>query len=175
MATPSTRPVAIIMGVAGSGKSVVGTAVAARLGLDFVDGDDLHSAANVAKMSAGHPLDDEDRRPWLATIGRWLAERREEGALATCSALKRSYRDQLRAACPGLVFVHLAGERGLIAQRVADRSGHFMPASLIDSQFATLEALADDEPGVTIDVDAPVDDVVATAANWLSRAGAPHR
>lgn len=153
-------PLIVVMGVSGSGKSTVGAALAQRLGVPFEDADDLHPPANIAKMSAGIPLDDDDRRPWLETIGRWLAAHDEDGGVISCSALKRSYRDQLRAHAARAVFVHLHGTREVVARRQAGRPGHFMPASLLDSQFATLEPLADDEAGVVIDVDQTVDAIV---------------
>lgn len=166
--TASTPPVvAVVMGVAGSGKTAVGSRLAERLGVAYVDGDDLHPPENIAKMSGGHPLDDADREPWLQTIGRWLHDHRDHGAIATCSALKRSYRDLLRGCCPDLPFVHLAGDRDLIVERAGAREGHFMPASLVDSQFAILEPLGADEAGITLDVTGSVDDLVERAAAWL--------
>ncbi|NYI46006.1 gluconokinase [Nocardioides aromaticivorans] len=153
-------PLIVVMGVSGSGKSTVGAALAQRLGVPFEDADDLHPAANIAKMSAGIPLDDDDRHPWLETIGEWLAAHDGDGGVISCSALKRSYRDQLRAHAARAVFVHLHGTREVIARRQASRPGHFMPASLLDSQFDTLEQLADDEAGVVIDVDQTVDAIV---------------
>lgn len=153
-------PLIVVMGVSGSGKSTVGAALAQRLGVPFEDADDLHPAANIAKMSAGIALDDDDRHPWLETIGAWLAAHDRHGGVISCSALKRSYRDQLRAHAARAVFVHLHGTREVIARRQASRPGHFMPASLLDSQFDTLEPLADDEAGVVIDVDQTVDAIV---------------
>ncbi len=153
-------PLLVVMGVSGSGKSTVGAALAQRLGVPFEDADDLHPPANIAKMSAGVALDDDDRRPWLETIGKWLAAHDGDGGVISCSALKRSYRDQLRAHAARAVFVHLHGTREVIARRQASRPGHFMPASLLDSQFDTLEPLAEDEAGVVIDVDQPVDVIV---------------
>lgn len=173
MTEPTTPPIAIIMGVAGSGKTAVGGRLAERLGVPYVDGDDLHPQANIDKMSAGHPLDDDDRRPWLITIGEWLHDHRETGAVATCSALRRSYRDLLRRSCPGVPFIHLAGTRDLIVERVSGREGHFMPASLVDSQFDTLEPLEPDEPGITVEVTATVDEIVDRAAAWLAGHDAP--
>ena len=155
----SHSPSLVVMGVSGSGKSTVGAALAQRLGVPFVDADDLHPPANIAKMSAGRPLDDADRRPWLETIGEWLAAHRD-GGVVSCSALKRSYRDQLRHHVAGVEFLHLAGTREVIARRQASRPGHFMPASLLESQFATLEPLEPDERGVVIDVDQGVDAIV---------------
>jgi gluconokinase len=148
------------MGVSGSGKSTVGAAVAQRLGVPFADADDFHPPANIAKMKAGIPLDDDDRYPWLEAIGRWLAERCREGGVMSCSALKRKYRDQLRRHCPQTEFVHLSGSPEVIAARQASRPGHFMPASLMASQFATLEPLAPDERGMTLDVTHDIDSIV---------------
>lgn len=158
---PHPPPQVTVMGVSGSGKTTVGAALAQRLGVPFADADDFHSAGNVATMSAGVPLDDLDRLPWLRAIGRWLADHAECGAVVSCSALRRSYRDVLREAAPMLVFVHLAGSKPTVARRVAGRPGHFMPAALVDSQFATLEPLDSAERGVTLDLDQPVDDLVA--------------
>ena len=148
------------MGVSGSGKSAVGEALAARLGVPYQDGDDLHPVENVAKMSRGEPLDDTDRHPWLERVGGWLAEHGDGGVIA-CSALRRRYRDQLRGHCPDVDFLHLDGSAELITERQAGRPGHFMPASLLPSQFLTLEPLAPDEVGVAVDIDQPVDAIVA--------------
>ena len=152
-------PVLVVMGVSGSGKSTVGAAVAQRLRVPFADADDFHPPANIAKMTAGQALDDDDRRPWLEAIGEWLAAH-PDGAVMSCSALKRSYRDQLRSHAPEVCFLYLEGAREVIARRQASRPGHFMPASLLTSQFATLEPLQPDERGVVIDVDQSVDAVV---------------
>jgi len=146
------------MGVSGSGKSTVGAALAERLRVPYADADDFHPPGNIAKMNAGEPLDDDDRRPWLEAIGRWLAE--HDRGVVTCSALKRSYRDLLREHRPDVVFVHLHGDPEVIARRQAGRPGHFMPASLLDSQLATLEPLGNDERGFVVDVGPPVDRVV---------------
>ena len=151
----------VVMGVSGSGKSTVGAALAQRLLVPFADADDLHPPANVAKMTAGQPLDDDDRYPWLEVIGEWLADH-PDGAVMSASALKRKYRDQLRRHCPAVEFVHLTGSPELIAARQATRPGHFMPTSLMASQFATLEPLQPDERGVTIDVDQDIDAIVAS-------------
>ena len=161
----------VVMGVSGSGKSTVGSALAQRLGVPFADADDLHPAANIAKMTAGHPLDDNDRYPWLERIGEWLAEH-SGGGVVSCSALKRKYRDQLRRHCPAASFVHLSGSPDLIARRQASRPGHFMPASLLASQFATLEPLEPDERGITVDIDHDIDSIVDAIA---SAAGQPQR
>ena len=152
------RPL-VVMGVSGSGKSTVGAALAQRLRVPFEDADDFHPPENIAKMSAGEPLDDHDRRPWLEAIGQWLAEH-PDGGVMSCSALKRKYRDQLRGHAPDVRFVLLAGSAEVIARRQASRPGHFMPASLLASQFATLEPLEPDEGGVVLDVDQSVDAIV---------------
>ena len=158
-------PPIVVMGVSGSGKSTAGAALAQRLRVPFADADDFHPPENVAKMTAGEPLDDDDRRPWLDAIGEWLAE--HDAGVITCSALKRRYRDQLRGHRPDVEFVHLHGDREVITRRQATRPGHFMPASLLDSQFATLEALEDDERGFVVDVDQSVDRIVEAAAAGL--------
>ena len=150
----------VVMGVSGSGKSTVGAALAQRIRVPFADADDFHPPANIAKMTAGEPLDDDDRYPWLEAIGEWLAARCVDGGVMSCSALKRKYREQLRRHCGDVIFLHLAGSPEVIGRRQASRPGHFMPASLLASQFATLEPLADDERGVTIDVDQDIDSVV---------------
>jgi gluconokinase len=150
---------AVVMGVSGSGKSTVGAALAQRLRVPFADADDFHPPANIAKMTAGHPLDDDDRRPWLESIGAWLAEH-SEGGVMSCSALKHVYRDVLREHCPSVEFLHLQGSPEVIGRRQASRPGHFMPASLLASQFETLEPLWADERGITIDVDQDIDSIV---------------
>ncbi|GAA1222734.1 gluconokinase [Kitasatospora nipponensis] len=151
-AQPAHRPTLIVvLGVSGAGKSTVAALLAARLGWPFQEGDDLHSPRARAKMAAGHPLTDEDRRPWLAAIGHWMDERLragESGVLA-CSALKRAYRDVLREGRPEVRLVYLRGSRELIAARLSARLGHFFPPALLDSQFATLEEpTADEHPWV---------------------------
>lgn len=157
----------IVMGVAGCGKSSVGTAVAQELGARYFDGDDLHPQSNIDKMAAGTPLTDADRAPWLDKVGKALAQ--AEGAtLIGCSALKRAYRDRIRAACPEAVFAHLAGSRPVIEARMSQREGHFMPVSLLDSQFATLEPLQADEAGFEVDIDDAFDAVVSRMAMRLS-------
>ena len=160
----------VVMGVSGSGKSTVGAALAQRLGVPFADADDFHPPANIAKMKAGVPLDDDDRYPWLEAIGGWLADHCGTGGVMSCSALKRKYRDQLRRHCPQAEFVHLSGSPEVIAARQASRPGHFMPASLMASQFATLEPLERDERGVTLDVSQDIDSIVES---YLGRA--PHK
>ncbi|GAB7004053.1 gluconokinase [Nocardioides sp. AN3] len=166
---PTQRaPLVVVMGVSGSGKSTVGAALAQRLRVPFVDGDDLHPPENIAKMAAGHALDDLDRHPWLEAVGTWLAAHRSSGGVVSCSALKRAYRDQLRQHVPELEVVQLDGTPEVIAARQATRAGHFMPASLLASQFATLEPLAPDERGLVLDVTQPVDVIVE---DYVGRGG----
>ncbi|MGK5632590.1 gluconokinase, partial [Streptomyces sp. URMC 123] len=176
MSTPgstTTHPrVVVVMGVSGTGKSTVGELLAAALGVPYAEADDFHSPANIAKMSAGVPLEDADRAPWLDAIGDWAAGRAGRGGVVSCSALKRAYRDRLRAKAPGLFFLHLAGDRELIAERMAARTGHFMTTRLLDSQFATLEPLQPDETGVTVDV-APEPGVVVERAVTALRQAPP--
>lgn len=145
--------VLVVMGVSGSGKSTVAAMIADRLGWDFAEGDAVHPPANVAKMQAGTPLDDEDRWPWLDVVAAWIRDHLSSGThgVVTCSALKRSYRDVLRA--PGVVFVHVAGDGTLIGDRMAARSGHFMPTALLASQLATLELPQPDEAHITVAAD----------------------
>jgi gluconokinase len=150
----------VVMGVTGSGKTTVGKVLAERLGVPFADADDFHSAANVAKMRAGTPLDDDDRLPWLRSIGEWLAEHHDTGAVVTCSALKRIYRDMLRHATRDVTFLHLDGDKETARQRVGGRAGHFMPESLVDSQYAALEPLQGDERGIVVDFARTVEDIV---------------
>jgi gluconokinase len=161
----------VVMGVAGTGKSTIAQRLAAALDLELVEGDDLHPAANIAKMRAGIPLDDIDRMPWLRSIASWVAERhsRNQPVVVTCSALKEAYRDVLRAAVPDTParFVHLTAPREVIAARMAARD-HFMPASLLESQLEALEPLAEHEDGIVVDVTAPVDEVVAQVLAWLA-------
>jgi gluconokinase/shikimate kinase len=149
------------MGVSGCGKSTVAGVLAGRLGWDLAEGDDMHPAANVAKMAAGHPLEDSDRWPWLARVAAWIDEHAAAGrpAIVTCSALKRSYRDVLRG--EHVIFVYLAGTREQIAARLAVRHNHFMPAALLDSQFADLEPPGPDERSITITIGGPPDDQAA--------------
>jgi gluconokinase len=154
------------MGVSGSGKSTVGAALAARLEIPFADADALHPAANIAKMSAGTPLDDDDRYPWLAAVGRWLAD--HERGVMSCSALKRRYRDQLRSYRATIEFLHLTGSPELIDRRQAERTEHFMPPSLATSQFDVLEPLDSDERGLAIDVGQRVDTIAETFARYLA-------
>jgi gluconokinase len=162
----------VVMGVSGSGKSTIGAALAQRLDVAFADADDLHSPGSVAKMTAGEPLDDDDRRPWLDLVGRWLAER-PDGGVISCSALTRRYRDQIRRHAPGTAFVHLAAAPDLIRRRQAARPGHFMPSSLLDSQLATLEPLEPDERGFEVDVSHDVGACVEACVRGLAGSVGP--
>lgn len=157
----------VLMGVSGCGKSSVGAALQVVCDIDFVDGDDLHPKANIDKMACGVPLDDDDRAPWLADVGRRLAC--HDGAIAIgCSALKKKYRNWIRAQVTEPVhFLHLDAPRDVLARRVAHRPGHFMPASLLDSQFATLERLEWDEWGGEIDITRPFSDVVVQSETYI--------
>jgi gluconokinase len=151
----SQRPVVlVVMGVSGCGKSTVAALLAGWLDWPFEEGDALHPEANVEKMAAGHPLTDEDRRPWLARVSAWIDERLDAGCngIVTCSALKRGYRDVLDHRGTGVVFVYLAGDQDTIAARLTARQGHFMPSALLRSQFADLEEPAPDEPAIRVDV-----------------------
>ncbi|MFN3993503.1 MAG: gluconokinase [Tabrizicola flagellatus] len=155
----------ILMGVAGCGKSSVGEGLAARLGIPYRDGDDLHTPEAVEKMRAGIPLTDEDRWPWLDRVAGVLAA--EAPVIVGCSALKRVYRDRIRAGAGGPVrFVHLAGSREVIAARMAKRTGHYMPTSLLDSQFAALEPPGPEE-ALTVDIDQPLEAIVDQIAVQL--------
>lgn len=144
--------VLVVMGVSGSGKSTIAKALVDELGWDFQEGDELHPKANVEKMAAGHPLTDDDRWPWLERVKRWIDEHLDEGrsGIVTCSALKRAYRDVLRR--DGVVFVLLDGSHEVLAERLAHRKNHYMPASLLDSQLADLERPDDDEVSITVDL-----------------------
>ncbi len=156
----------VVMGVSGCGKSSVGADLAARCGLVFLDGDDLHPPANIAKMSAGIPLDDSDRAPWLADVGKALS--RQDDVIIGCSALKVAYRDIIRqfAAHP-VHFLHLSAPQPVLVARVNARTDHFMPPALLDSQYAALQPLGRAEDGQTIDIDQPFDAVLATAEAYV--------
>lgn len=155
----------IIMGVSGCGKSSVGAGLSQRLGMPYRDGDDLHPAANVEKMRAGHPLNDDDRWPWLDRVAAVLAV--DAPVIVGCSALRRAYRDRLRAGAGGPVqFVHLAGSRELLAKRMSARTGHYMPLSLLDTQLAALEPPSPDE-ALTIDIDQTLDAIITAAAKGI--------
>jgi len=168
------RPAAIIvMGVSGSGKSTIGALLAEALGWPFADADGFHPAANVAKMAAGTPLTDADRWPWLDAIAAHIGAARETGqpVVVACSALRRAYRERLRAGHGDLIFLHLSGAPAVIAERQAARQGHFMPPSLMASQFATLEDPAAEADAVTVSVSASLHEVVATALEQLAARG----
>jgi len=159
----------VVMGVAGCGKSAVGEALAPALGAVFVEGDRLHPPENVARMARGEPLTDTLREGWLDAIGQRIAASVADGqsVVATCSALKRGYRNRLRGFCSGIVFVYLEVDRETAWRRVGTRKGHFMPASLVDSQFAILEAPAADERALTIDATGRLSDIVAKVLGLL--------
>lgn len=161
------RPVAIVvMGVSGCGKSSVGEQLAAGYGVHFIEGDRLHPAANVEKMAQGIPLTDADRLPWLDAVGAEIRTslRQGEGAVFSCSALKKAYRDRLRAAAGGnLAFVYLEGSPDLLKKRMAARQGHFMPVSLLEDQLRTLEVPTGEKGVVTVDIDDTIDGIAARA------------
>ncbi len=149
--------VLVLMGVSGCGKTTVAAILAGRLAWPFEEGDALHPPSNIAKMKEGHPLTDDDRAPWLEKVADWVDERIDAGesGLITCSALKRSYRSVINRRGSGVTFVYLAGSREIIAARLMARHGHFMPSSLLDSQFADLEEPSADEPAIRIDIGPP--------------------
>jgi gluconokinase len=151
------------MGVSGSGKSTVGGLLAERLGVTYAEADDFHPAANIAKMSAGRPLDDADRAPWLDVIAEWIAGRGARGGVVSCSALRRRYRDRLREAAPGLFFLHLDGSPALIASRLSARDRHFMPPGLLASQFEALEPLEPGEAGAVVPIDGTAQQIAERA------------
>jgi len=166
----STAPLAVVvMGVCGCGKSTVGERLARELGALFIEGDAFHPPANVARMAAGIALTDADRQGWLEALAAQLADARRAGrsVVLACSALKRRYRDVLRLGAPDLRVVHLAGDRAMLAARLAARQGHYMPASLLDSQLATLETPDPDERAVTLDAGAPTATLVQSALTQL--------
>jgi len=177
---PAKPVVLVLMGVSGCGKTTVAHILADRLGWLFKEGDDLHPQSNIVKMKGGRPLNDSDRRRWLERVAVWVERQVDAGenGLISCSALKRSYRDVINRRGSGVVFVFLAGSKTTIAQRLAARQAHFMPLSLLDSQFADLEDPQPDEPHITVDIDPPptviaqriwrelgLDDVVETGAH----------
>ncbi|HEV7725802.1 MAG TPA: gluconokinase [Modestobacter sp.] len=161
LSIPATTSI-VVMGVSGAGKTSVAVELARQLGWEYIEGDDLHPAANVAKMAGGHPLDDEDRWPWLRKIAEVIGEHEAAGTsfLVTCSALKRSYRDLLRDGHPSIWFAHVSASEAVLGERLKKRQGHYMPPSLLGSQLATLEPLADDEPGAVIG-NGPLEQTVA--------------
>jgi carbohydrate kinase (thermoresistant glucokinase family) len=157
------------MGVSGSGKTTVAERIAGAMGWIFQEGDKLHPAANVAKMKAGHALDDADRAPWLAIIAEWIDARLHTGqnAIITCSALKRRYREQIGNGKPGVQIVYLYGDRKTLEQHVGNRHHEYMPATLLDSQLATLETPAPDEHVITVDVDGTIEHTVSEVIRQL--------
>ena len=163
----SFKGAAVVMGVASCGKTTMGEALSARLHLPFVEGDRLHGEANVAKMSSGIPLTDEDRWPWLERVGAALQG--NTGVIASCSALKKSYRVAIaESAKRPVLFIHLHGEESLLAARIAARKGHFMPASLLATQLATLEIPDESENHITVNVALPPDEQLALVVNYLN-------
>lgn len=168
----STPTALVVMGVSGSGKTSVAEALARSLGWPFAEADEFHPPTNIAKMSAGTALTDDDRWPWLRAVREWLDARAAggESVVVTCSALKRSYRDLLREAGTHVRFVHLTGPEEVLAERMQHRSGHFMPATLLASQLASLQPLSPDEDGVEVDVTPPVAEIVQTTLSRLELA-----
>ncbi len=158
----------VVMGVSGSGKTTVAEALATRLGWEFAEGDSFHPPENVAKMSQGTPLTDADRWGWLESLAAWVADHEAVGrrTVVSCSALRRTYRDVLRRGGPDMAFVHLVGDKGLLLERMGTRE-HFMPPTLLESQLDTLEPLAEDETGVSIDVAAEPAQIVEDACRRL--------
>ncbi|EHK81846.1 gluconate kinase [Saccharomonospora azurea SZMC 14600] len=160
----------VVMGVSGAGKTTIARRLADELGWPLAEADEFHPPDNIRKMSAGVPLTDDDRIPWLEALRDWITERAETGesTIVSCSALKRAYRDLLRGARARVRFVHLAGDAPLIMERLSVRSDHFMPPSLLDSQFADLEPLAGDEDGVVVDLGQEPDRIVESALTGLA-------
>ncbi len=164
---PPVHPLLVVMGVSGSGKSTIGLLLAERIDVPFLDSDDLHPAANVAKMASGQPLNDGDRQPWLVAVGQALAAASDTGLVVACSALKRRYRDTILAGAPAARFVELDGSRELLSERMTARTDHFMPASLLETQLTTLEPLAPDEPGFRVSVASDRGEIVSEIAGRL--------
>ncbi len=162
--------IVVVMGVCGCGKTTIGRKLADRLDAAFIEGDDLHPAGNTEKMAAGFPLDDQDREPWLDAIAAKAAGLMSGApcVVVSCSALKRSYRDRLRVADPNLKLVHLIGSRSLLQSRMIERRGHFMPAGLLDSQLATLQAPEADETAVNLNIAGQPDAIVEQAFAFVT-------
>jgi gluconokinase len=163
----------VVMGISGSGKTTIATRLAEQLGWAFAEADEFHPAANIEKMSAGTPLTDEDRWPWLEAMREWMSTQARAGrsTVVTCSALRRVYRDLLVQAEGDVSFVHLSGDPVLIAERMKTRSGHFMPASLLPTQISTLEPLEDDEPGMALENTGTPDEVTTRITRELGLDG----
>jgi gluconokinase len=155
----------VVMGVTGCGKTTVGIALAESLGIEFIDSDDLHPESNKKKMSSGTPLTDSDREPWLQEVSKTL--QKHESVIVACSALKKSYRSTILAGAPTTKFVHLSGSKELIFARLSERSHHFMPIELLDSQFQTLEPLDPEESGKVFDISKPIDEIVREVLLWI--------
>jgi carbohydrate kinase (thermoresistant glucokinase family) len=156
----------VVMGVTGCGKTTVGIALAEALGIEFIDSDDLHPELNKKKMSSGIPLTDSDREPWLQEVSKTL--QKHESVVVACSALKKRYRSTILLSAPTTKFVHLSGSKELIFARLSERSHHFMPIGLLDSQFETLEPLSEAESGKVFDISKPVDEIVREVVLWIS-------
>lgn len=169
MSSPVAATPLVVLGVSGSGKTSVGCKIADQMRRVFLDGDDLHPPANKRKMAAGFALDDRDRAPWLDAIGNRIAQETSRGIppVVACSALKRTYRTRLIAQSPDILFIHLRGDQALLESRLKTRVHEFMPTSLLESQVATLEALGEDERGISVSVAAPIPEVVRTIINML--------
>jgi gluconokinase len=167
------RTIIVVMGVSGSGKSTIGALLAGELHWPYAEADDFHPLANVEKMAAGHPLTDEDRRPWLAAIGAWIDEQIQAGksAVVSCSALRRRYRDELRAGRPEVRIVYLRGDRDLIAARLASRAGHFFHSEMLDSQFAALEEPTPDEHVLVVSIATTPHAIVRQIVDAVTPAG----
>jgi gluconokinase len=160
----------VLMGVSATGKSTVLARLRQRLGWPSAEADDFHPVANIAKMSSGQPLNDDDRWPWLRALAAWIGAREaaREDCVVTCSALKRSYRDVLREGHPSVRFVHLIAAADVLQRRIAQRPGHYMPPALLASQLDTLEALQPDEPGMALSSELPPDQIVDAIEAWIS-------
>ncbi len=157
----------VVMGVTGCGKTTVGAALAQSLGIEFIDSDDLHPESNKKKMSSGTPLTDADREPWLQEVSKTL--QKHESVVVACSALKKIYRSKILAGAPTTKFAHLSGSKELIFARLSERSHHFMPIGLLDSQFQTLEPLDSEESGKVFDINKPIEEIVHEVVLWIGR------
>lgn len=167
----TSSPLLLVMGVSGAGKTTIAQALAARLGWRFLDADDLHPPANHAKMARGEPLDDDDRRPWLEAVAAWMAARRAEGepAVVACSALKRAYRAKLRDGAGAMQIIFIQASADLLEERLKRRTGHFMPPSLLASQFAALEPPTPEEGAIIVDAHASPEKITEAVMEDLRR------